>query len=459
MKLRNAIEQLGARSLRFQIMPFNYQPSLVKTNKVLEKTFVVGGEPPTSEILSDVARRIMAAIHAGQWQDVTKREWRQAAWCLWLKEMSLAHDPKVLEAYLGWLRLEGRISNYKRLVSAYLKDFDRNDKSFIEIANVLAGVVAEFDWPWREKHNQFHLFSMERGPQAVAAAVISSSIPIQEALDEVGLIGDLAFQGFGVESFRIALELYKSEPNARLLDRILEWSCLDDAVQFGVIRDAIANSLLLPWVNGGSELSQTMADTTRDFLLHHYKDPRLCSGLWNGVDEDARSVMLRWLAKASLEQFLQIVDDIASPELKTQWPYRRAFWEAYDRIGAIEEAWVAFADSGEQRARKMFHGKLNFGTLDSNGVQPNHAVLILKLSGLTIAEWSENGKCHVWLVGNEAAPKLYQSTQYTRSQLTRLSNNEGVIHSASDRGAWQRKVEKFIRDNTGIRLNQIDYMP
>lgn len=459
MLLQNAVELLGAASSRLHTTPFNFQSRLVKTNRVLEKTFVVGGSPPAPESLSVVALNIMNAVHAGQLQDIPKREWRQAAWCLWLKERPLAHVPEVLEAYLGWLRLNGQMSAYKRLVNAYLKDFNRNDKSFAEVANALAGVAAQFDWPWREKHNLFHLFSVERGPQKVAEAVISSELSIRDALDEVGLMDDFAYQGFGIESFRIALERYKAKPSVRMLNRILEWSCLDETIQFGSIRDVIANGLLLPWANGGNRPSQDIADTTRDFLLSHYKDPRLHSGLWNGVDGDAKSVMLRWLARASLEQFLQIVDDIASPELRTQWPYRRAFWEAYDRIGAIEEAWVAFADHGARRARSMFHDKLNFGTLGSNAVQPNHAVLILKLSGLTIAEWSENGKCHVWLSGNKAAPKLYQSNQYTRWQLTNMSDNDGVVHSTSDHGVWQRKVEKFIRDNTGIRLNPVDYMP
>ncbi len=460
MKMLDAIERLGTTSSRLQKTVFTIPPRLVETNKVLEKSFVAGGEPPTLENLSVVASHIMGAVHAGQLQDVTKREWRQAGWCLWLKEKPLAHDPAVREAYLGWLRLEGRMSAYKRLISAYLRDFDKNDTSFDEVANVLAGVAAKFDWPWRDKHKQFHLFSVGRGPQTAAAAVVSSSLSVRESLDEIGLMGDFAYLGFGVESFKVALALYRTEPTERLLERILEWSCLDDTFQFVVIRNVIVNSLLSPWVDGSNDLPPGIADTTRDFLLKHYKDPRLNSGLWNGVDEDAKSVMLRWLAKASLEQFLQIVDDIASDELRLQWPYRRAFWEAYDRLGVIEGAWVAFAESGAWHARRMFDGKLKFGSL-SGSVQSNHAVLILNLAGLTIAEWSENGKCHVWLSGNEDAPRLYQeqTSPYWKWQLAKKSDNGGVIHSSSSHGAWQRKVEGFIRDNTGIRLNKIDYMP
>ena len=43
-----------------------------------------------------------------------------------------------------------------------------------------------------------------------------------------------------------------------------------------------------------------------------------------------------------------------------------------------------------------------------SGASPEQSVLLLRMSGVTIAEWSHNGSCRMWLDGNKDAPKLYQ---------------------------------------------------
>jgi hypothetical protein len=60
--------------------------------------------------------------------------------------------------------------------------------------------------------------------------------------------------------------------------------------------------------------------------------------------------MIRWLAQATLEQFLKVVDRVAP---KHQWDYRRAFWNAYIEKRTVGNAWVAFGSSGTQIAKRL----------------------------------------------------------------------------------------------------------
>ena len=173
------------------------------------------------------------------------------------------------------------------------------------------------------------------------------------------------------------------------------------------------------------------------------------------MNNDAKSVMRRWLTKASLEQFLDVVDRTAQSHM---WAARRKFWFAYYENKFMVEAWVAFAADGARLARELAKERdnpaiKNFGTLNrSAGVVKEHAVLIMKIGDLVVADWSHNGKCHIWLPEDENAPKLYKRS-YDRDEL--------ICGSSWDKkhlGAWQLEVHAYIQHNTGIRMMTMDYM-
>jgi len=461
MNLRVAIKHLKNAAERLRRPSLAEQPKLERTNKVLEQIYLMGGTPPDPEELLVVAARISSQVHSSN--AVARKDWRQAPWCLWSKEYPLAHDDVVRDAYLGWLRLKPRWS-HNGLVSSYLRDFDPDDSSFHRIGEELADAAVKFNTHWCERHRRFALFSPWNAPTRIAKAVLAESKPVREVLEEVGLTGELVHSGLGAAAFRTSLEVYKeqiksSDDPLNFFNKVTNWAVLGNELQFGSLRAGIATCLLMPWVHGNPTSSNDLADMTRDFLLTHFKDPRLHPALWNGVDDDALAVMKRWLARASLEQFFQIVDDVASPEFRLQWPYRRPFWNAYEKIDAITDAWVAFADKGASRAKQVFEGKLPFGRLHRTGnVQANQAILLLKVGSLTIAEWSENGKCFIWLSGNDNAPILYQKW-YKRDDVTIGADNGGIVHGGASHGTWQRRVANWIGQHTNIRVSPTDYMP
>jgi hypothetical protein len=165
--------------------------------------------------------------------------------------------------------------------------------------------------------------------------------------------------------------------------------------------------------------------------------------------------MIRWLAQATLEQFLKVVDRVAP---KHPWDYRRAFWSAYIERRAVGNAWVAFGSSGTQIAKRLADDSgdalmRRFATV--TGGSSDHAVLLLRIGDLVVADWSHNGKLRIWRRSNPNAPELNKSS-YVAAEL-RADPNFETVHLPPD--GWQSKTEAHIRKHTGIRLAEAEYMP
>ena len=91
------------------------------------------------------------------------------------------------------------------------------------------------------------------------------------------------------------------------------------------------------------------------------------------------------------------------------------------------------------------------------GVEATHSVLLLRIKGVTIAEWSHNGSCRMWKRGNRAAPKLYEP-EYTRSELTDGCDFRQT-HVGADQGRWQNYVAALLQGETRVRISSASYMP
>ena len=91
------------------------------------------------------------------------------------------------------------------------------------------------------------------------------------------------------------------------------------------------------------------------------------------------------------------------------------------------------------------------------GAEGGQSVLLLRMSGVTVAEWSHNGSCRFWLDGNPDAPK-YQGRVYSGDELRRGSDFS-QRHDGSEHGRWQDQVARWLRENTGASINRGEYMP
>ena len=193
----------------------------------------------------------------------------------------------------------------------------------------------------------------------------------------------------------------------------------------------------------------------QQFFLHHFGDPRLQSGKhkWSGIPEELRRVVIRWLVERALEQFFLLVKETA---LDRHWRYREAFWRAF--LPLDPDVWFVLGP----RAKRLL-GRMNERNDEDEttsilrGAQGDQSVLLLRLPGVTIAEWSHNGACRFWLDGTPGAPALYKST-YSREDLVGKADFL-QRHDGSSEGRWQDWIAHWLRDNTGVEIDRAEYFP
>ena len=285
--------------------------SLVLTNKNLRRKYTLSGPPPpAAEDLGKTVERARKQARSGKLGQVKgNKNWQEVPHCLWQSPYMLAHDQTVLNQYLRGFRSQERWTS-NHLVVNYLGKFDLKDESFDRVGRELAATASRFDTSWRDRHWQFSIFTPHRGPGRIAVAALDAGSEVHSVLEEAGLIrDDLLYQGLGVEVLRAALEIQATpsrprEKRGQDFDCILNWVLRGDEFKFETLRAEIATKLLIRWAYDYLDEGDEVLSRTCEFLLDHYLDPRQHPDLWDGVEEDAMAVIMRWLAQASMEQFL-----------------------------------------------------------------------------------------------------------------------------------------------------------
>ena len=252
------------------------------------------------------------------------------------------------------------------------------------------------------------------------------------------------------------------EPDEQL-QKIKTWGLRKDGtVAFEQHRGTLVDALVLPFVDPMPP--KQARDNYLGFLVSKFGDPRLHSGRWTQMPASGR-VVRRWLTDQSLRQFLDVLDDSA---LEHQWKYRRAFWESVYRKNLIAEAWVIFDKVGAQRAKLIFKTETPFARWEKGGskqIQSGQACLLLRIGRGIVAEWSHNGRCHIWHdVNDPTAPAMHR--EFYRSDEVMIgkgvtqrkgSQRAEIFHQNSKGYTWQTKIADEIAEMTGIRVHQREY--
>lgn len=325
-------------------------------------------------------------------------------------------SPDVGDALISQVVHLQRRAAYLALIDAYLDGFAIDDDDVDRLARALAATAAT--WPWREadlwpeRFAAFNLLDPADAPKRLATAMLRADAPPRAILEAAGLQSDgrrkggLAEAGFREACGMVAGSAPKSA--APLQDRLIAWG-LDgaQALAFPKAWPDFACALFKPWQV--EEPPAAHKTVLIDSALAHAGDPRVNEGKWRPVRSafgEAYDVVVRWLTKASVEQFFDIVSEtmVDRPDM---WAQRRAFWTQYLKNNAISAAWVAFGADGAERAKRAARtsgdrGLSMFGRLSSgNGRTSQHSALIMTIGDLTVVEWSHNGKCYIWKRSDE----------------------------------------------------------
>ncbi|ALG66989.1 EH signature domain-containing protein [Beggiatoa leptomitoformis] len=472
MKLRRALQEcqdtfkkLNTHSLRV-LDDFR----LVATVKALPDFTMEGKTPKANELLL-LYEKFQQVILSKQWQDISPRDWRRAAWVLWYGKQgsTLAENELFLKQF--WRQVRGNPAAVKRLIRVYLREFDQNPPNLTAIAQfILAQVLkAKPDSMlarWQQYNQLYQLFIPQgNGVNKLAQACLRADTV--QTLGAAGLTGELLSSGYARAAYREALEMletYLLDGSEKELICLLAWSDDGGRLRYASCRRELAQALLLPWQL--NEPNPLIRQRIQIFLLQYLQDPRVSPALWQGVQTEALQVFYRWMVGSTLETFFSILDQCA---LDAQWRYRRAFWWAYYERQYIDEAWLAVGKTIQKFLAKrpeLAQSLQNaYGTLEGAGVRGNQAVLLFRIRGVIVAEWSHGGKCHIWLTDSEDKPPFYQET-YLRDRVTANSlklkeknRQAGISHYSNEAGGWQTDLERFIYEQTRIDMSPAAYMP
>ncbi|MBB5045967.1 hypothetical protein HNR60_000702 [Rhodopseudomonas rhenobacensis] len=439
-------------------------PPITRTAREAEEigSAVLGADSPrASKNYNLVAREILQkVISTGE---LTRREARDAAWCLWETVPAIASSSPAVTSLVRATEISGKKQPFRALASSYMSGYAPDRPRIAEISAVLMRLAGSMGRPWGPLQNDLNLFDVVEGPQNLARMAVERSISPTEVLSGYGLGAVNAQSGFSKCCIARALEQMRDGKEPRH-DVRLQW------VKTFALRDGrellfqehgplVAEALLLPF--GASTPEEGVTDKFLAILLRLFGDPRSQPAKWARMRE-AATIVRRWLTKQSLRQFLEVVDRTAVARM---WKHRRAFWGAVYERGLISDAWVVFGPLGAVAARRTFGKEISFATFDGGPVDKGHAVLLLRIGRGVVAEWSHNGRCIIWNDSEaRGSPTLHLSTYHAAD--LRSPNGESpslaepvfaITHSGADVYAWQSKVAGKLHQMTGVRIPQSDY--
>ena len=375
----------------------------------------------------------------------------------------------IVREYEQWLSNGLRAGSVRALLKQFLAVYPVDLPTFEDLRKLLQRAM-EMEGnsspppsleKWRQRCFDFRLLQ-EGGNLSFVETLVSASDPVEDILSQTGFDTGLVrcrFLESGVREFlpTVSTMLAHDSIEDKQLARVLTLLECGGKLRFDEqsIRVEIASALLGPYMDRPPPPVDTR-DQLQSFFLGHFGDPRLLSGShrWYGVGEEVRHVVSRWLVKEALDGFIRLVKETA---LDQHWRYRQRFWMACFNRGLIEDAWFVLGSRARRLLRRLEeHPPGATGRL--SGASPEQSVLLLRMSGVTIAEWSHNGSCRIWLDGNEDAPKLYQGRDYSGAELRRGSDFS-QRHDGSASGRWQDEVARWLRENTGASIGRGEYMP
>lgn len=375
------------------------------------------------------------------------------------------HDPAVAAILVSEVERQKRRSALFGLIDSYLDGFQDNDEVTVSLGRQLSQICEH--WPWRPDdvwsrlHDEVKLFDSREGPKRIANLVMQDQRPVMQVLDSVNLGGSSRRKGGLTEAaFRQACMLTAQMTGSAALKaqlRLMEWAGFGNEVLiYPRAWWHFAAALFSPWRH--AQPSDTHQNRLMDVAIKYAGDPRTSRGTkWNAVEEqapEAYGVIMRWLTKASFEQFFTIVDQMTDrPDM---WHERKRFWSKYLNASPslISDAWVVFGKDGAVRAEQVARQNDNeayrkFGRLGS-GRTPQHTALIMKIGDLTIVEWSHNGKWNIWRPGDPNKPQFHKYNTRNWPDYEASELMYGPLNG-SHHANWQATVAYTIRHETGLQ--------
>jgi len=461
MSLKQAVEDPSLFTQRLKIKalaPVNLQKAI----KLIRSD---GESTRTALDVEALQRQFAEHVAAGALSSVATGALKQTPYGFFDGPKPFADDEITCAALLEEIARRSHRPSVRLLIYQYLEYFNPQRPGFRRLADWLQIQVPRWDWSWRTRMERMALFDPDAAPERLATDFMGSEEGVEERAREAGLsvislAGGLGAAAFGAACGQVAASRAAIMPSAQ--SRLIDWHRVQKG--YDAQQTTFVNALLRPWRDAEPDVQHKTVLMTA--LEEIGGDPRVHPARWLRVKAEAPeayALLLKWLTKASVYQFFDIIDDMIPYDQSHMWAYRRPFWTAYLEAGHIDEAWVVFGANGVARARDtalQSGGKTtaNFGKLvrAARGKTADHAALILKIGDLVIAEWSHSGAYQIWPVSSKLTPKLY-ALSYDPDDL--MDGPEMGTHGGSENYTWQYRVHEYIRRKTARTTSSNDWRP
>jgi hypothetical protein len=430
--------------------------------------------PPDTSVLDRARRNLIAAAGSpGGLASAQRRDLKFAPWLLWTGSDGIAGLPGMFDILF---REAERLGSVRRsLIESWIANCDTSQPTVQTCGSLIELLLGKSDDArievWRRAEARFQYFRVQSGPGRIASAILNGTEPVTEILKAAGLDEPLrAASGYArLVNFQLLKELpppLASSWGESVFARAQAFAVVGRTLRFeeAEARGALANSLLTPWAPG-SRLSARgdVRSQVQSFLLTRLGDPRTRRANWLHVEESKIGVMRRWLSRASLKAFFDVVANHAHENFE----YRRAFWNAYLEAEAIEDSWLALGANVHAEAQGIRELQGSFARL--RGASSNQSVLLIKVGPVIFSEWSHSGSLRAWPEDWKDAPRI-GLPEYRRLDLTGkclpfpngpdgAQQGKGLWHVGSENGRWQSVAADFIAGRCGVRLTQRHWMP
>ena len=457
--LREVLQIQSARQIRC----VKFAPSHCErvSRELAERFDCLDSKLPVGVNLAEIKIKLSEAFRQRDDESLSKKEWRYSPLCL-DTFIGQADSNDFMRWYLESLSERLNCQMARRLALAYAQTFVSKSPATQMLGEFLDSHAQLLGETWNSLIKRFQIFTPAYTLQLLTKTLLDSRFDCHNGyvkkLEMLGLRNAVAVSRLGVEVFVKTMEqaqvILTATPTQKTFQHVMALAsdgANGFAMQGAEVSRTVANTLLLPYQDRTPE-PEIKSEIER-YLLQRLGDPRLNKFRWNPVDESANAVMRRWLNKVSLEQFLRIVDKVVNTDenAKRMWSIRRDFWTSYLTNGHLRDAWCAFGSlcsiEAHSLARQAGVKTKNYAEIIGN-IEQNHAVLIMHIGSLTIADWSHNSKGHIWNTHLPPSPKLYE-LQYHKSK---LKENSDYSYRHDQYGNWRNDVADYIYKYTGIKF-------
>lgn len=430
------------------------------------------GSPPDMAGLGLRLKRIFLRTPHSEWDTISSSDWKNLPYAFWLDgQETFADHPAILAHYFNVKLAEAareprRLKRWvKPLVFVYATEFSETNALIKRIADCMTRWLAQpmtlSGSPLITLQEQLSFFSPDRVGQQLALAILDhpeAHTMGNSWLDGLGLWPSFMSTQLVTHAFKT---LVSNKPtttgNERFSNSLVAWAFPDQTYREQAPLWQFTNALLLPW------LTQDPPKALRDRILKLYLDdlfkenPRIHQGHWPDVDAKAKALIIRWMSGESMALFFRILRESADPK----WEYRERFWTALFNHNVIDEAWPVMGKAAELLAIKLQLPSTQYSSL--RGAAGNQSVLLMRMGDFVFAEWTHGGSLRVATVESGESPRFYKKMyeahrlRFPSEPFDGLGGTDGLRHTGSEEGNWQRKALAFMRNRMGIHLRESEY--